>query len=349
VPKRTNPFQRLIKIIESQLWSEAELTESAVVGGREIDILIEHRAGGTEFRVAIECRDHQRTQSVQWVDSLIGKYGTRDPSQGVVPVAHKVIAVSSSGFSKSAYEKAQSSDVGLELLTLGEAENVEWGDFEILSRKVPVRRVTFIPSTHIDLNPAPKNVYSAMVLKEYGEPGLDELQLIADSKTKDIQDYILNLVNEKLCPHQLFSHLENNLSKGEGYKSVKVPFSSQDIVLQDQRGGAYELRSARCHYAFIVEVEEISLIEAAYRDARTFSGSEKFFGVEISIAFVEQEDGDGILVSVAVAQDGIEYHWRSNELPFIDGKMSLTMFAIAKATDFSPPKPEHLPDRVAQS
>ena len=82
---------------------------------REIDIKITEKANPNN-KTLVECRDHTRKQDVIWIDSLDGK-------------AHslgfkKVIAVSSSGFYKTAAREATSR--GIETLHLKEAEEIEW-------------------------------------------------------------------------------------------------------------------------------------------------------------------------------------------------------------------------------
>jgi len=123
MPGRSNDFQRFVALIEGLARSrEAVVTESAELteapGGtrREVDVLIEDTVNGYPVKIAIECRDHERPQEIQWIDALIGKYSALHVNQ--------VIAVSSSGFSHSAYEKAAAS--GILALTVTEALTDDW-------------------------------------------------------------------------------------------------------------------------------------------------------------------------------------------------------------------------------
>jgi hypothetical protein len=83
---------------------------------REIDILIEHKLAGHEIKIGVECRGHARDQSIEWIDSVIGK------TAGLA--LNKVVAVSATPFSDAARRKAASH--GVDLLTLGEARAVDW-------------------------------------------------------------------------------------------------------------------------------------------------------------------------------------------------------------------------------
>ncbi len=83
---------------------------------REIDILIEHKVGPHQVRIAIECRGHARRQGLEWIESLVGRYEH-------LPV-HKVIAVSRSGFTRSASRAA--SHANIDIVTLAEALAADW-------------------------------------------------------------------------------------------------------------------------------------------------------------------------------------------------------------------------------
>lgn len=118
MPKRTNEFQKLIAAIESQLAPiGAVVTESKLLKERwsnterEIDVAIETTIGQHVVLIAIECRDHKRPADIDWIDALIGKY--RD-----LPVEKKV-AVSRSGFTRGAIEKAR--QVNITTVTLEDA------------------------------------------------------------------------------------------------------------------------------------------------------------------------------------------------------------------------------------
>jgi hypothetical protein len=92
------------------------LRERGSQAEREVDVLVEQRIGDIPVRLAVECRDRQRMSDVEWIDGLIGKY--RD-----LPV-DKVVAVSSSGFTQTALEKARANRI--ETRTLENALDGDW-------------------------------------------------------------------------------------------------------------------------------------------------------------------------------------------------------------------------------
>ena len=128
MPKRTNDFQTLIKHIYEQIVPDGgTVTESGMVHDseaeilREVDILVEYKYAGHKFNFIVECRDRSRSETVEWIDGLVGKTKSLK--------VNKVIAVSSKGFASSAKTKAQAN--GIETLTLEEASETHWGEFPI--------------------------------------------------------------------------------------------------------------------------------------------------------------------------------------------------------------------------
>lgn len=126
MPKRTNDFQKLIKSVYDQIVPDGgKVTESGMVFDkganelREVDILVEYRYAHHDFKIVIECRDRSRKESVEWIDNLIGK----NKSLSV----NKVVAVSKSGFTKNAKNKAKANDI--DTLTLEEAIDTDWSNF----------------------------------------------------------------------------------------------------------------------------------------------------------------------------------------------------------------------------
>jgi hypothetical protein len=121
MPRRTNPFQQLvnsimaIKTMDQGVCVEESVLETSPAGTpREIDIRVSGGADGT--KMLIECRAHGRPQTVQWIDELAGKAN----SLGY----ERVVAVSSSGFTKAAEKEAVSR--GIEPIHLKEADGRDW-------------------------------------------------------------------------------------------------------------------------------------------------------------------------------------------------------------------------------
>jgi hypothetical protein len=128
MPKRTNDFQKLIKSIYEQIVPDGgKVTESGMVYDkdaetlREVDILVKYRYAHHDFKIAIECRNRSRKDSVEWIDRLIGKSKSLS--------VNKVVAVSKEGFSEIAIKKAEAHNI--DTLTLKNAVETDWGKYPI--------------------------------------------------------------------------------------------------------------------------------------------------------------------------------------------------------------------------
>ena len=123
MPKRSNEFQKIALNIHKALAARGVTVEESVLvpeknsdTTREIDILLTTTVASHKVRVGIECRDHGRNQDITWIDGLIGKYANLD--------IDRVIAISHSSFTSPAKQKAAQHNI--ELMTLDEAEKVDW-------------------------------------------------------------------------------------------------------------------------------------------------------------------------------------------------------------------------------
>ncbi len=160
MPRRTNPFQKLSASIMAVFYEpEYEVVESVLEKSqktgviRELDIKITNREN-PQNRILVECRSHKRTQDVQWIDQLDGKARSLGYS--------KIIAISSSGFTKTALSEAL--DRGIEALHLKEAEEVNWQKwrfglktFGVQIKFDPVvRKISLgVPQEYIEKVPSP--------------------------------------------------------------------------------------------------------------------------------------------------------------------------------------------------
>jgi hypothetical protein len=105
MPKRSNSFQRLVKLLHERLDNNWKVTESKMFKDsdtgedREVDVVLESTEAGYEIVISIECRDHKRKADVTWVESMAKRHESLPTS--------KLALWSASGFSKSAIKKAK--------------------------------------------------------------------------------------------------------------------------------------------------------------------------------------------------------------------------------------------------
>ncbi len=76
MPKRTNIFQRLVKLLHDRLDKNWEVNESEMLCNRltgkdrEVDIVLKYRLGTHKLIVSIECTDTERPASSTWVEAM---------------------------------------------------------------------------------------------------------------------------------------------------------------------------------------------------------------------------------------------------------------------------------------
>jgi hypothetical protein len=142
MPKRTTREQRLVKKIYQSMATAAakveesqEITERGRNAKREIDLLLEQKVFGTPIRIAVEVRGRKRKDTLEWIDVLVGKYKDMN--------VQKIIAISASGFTGEALNKAR--DEHIDTLTLAQAEDLDWpNEFT----KIGIARVVRTDSPH---------------------------------------------------------------------------------------------------------------------------------------------------------------------------------------------------------
>ena len=71
---------------------------------------------GHKIQIAIECRARGRAETIEWIDSLIGKYSRIN--------VNRVVAIAQTQFAPAAKEKARQH--GIELITINEALTADW-------------------------------------------------------------------------------------------------------------------------------------------------------------------------------------------------------------------------------
>jgi hypothetical protein len=122
MPKRTNIFQRLVKLLHDRLDENWEVTESEMLCNRvtgedrEVDIVLRYKLGMHKIIVSIECTDTKRPVSSTWVEAMAKKHEFLPTS--------KLILWSASGFFKPAAITAEK--LGIEIVSQNDNIDVEW-------------------------------------------------------------------------------------------------------------------------------------------------------------------------------------------------------------------------------
>jgi hypothetical protein len=125
MPKRSNIFQRLVKLLHERLDSNWVVTESEMLTHRltneerEVDIVLRYRLGPYTLLFSVECTDTNRPASSTWVEAMAKKHEFLPTS--------KLVLWSASGFYKPAMETAQK--LGIDIVAQDNNDDVEWSKF----------------------------------------------------------------------------------------------------------------------------------------------------------------------------------------------------------------------------
>jgi hypothetical protein len=125
MPRRSNPFQQLIRLLHEQLHAPHAVVESDMLVNRgsheatEVDVVIRADIGSLQLLTSVECIDRSRPASVGWVREMFEKHRELPTNQ--------LILVSKLGFTKQA--KSNAERLGIIPLTLESAENVDWTEY----------------------------------------------------------------------------------------------------------------------------------------------------------------------------------------------------------------------------
>lgn len=271
MPKRTNEFQQLIHYIYSQLVPEgATVTESALLkernsdSEREVDILIEHEIAGTKFRIAVECRDRSRRDSIEWVDGLIGKYRDLD--------IDRVVAVNKLGFSEEAVQKAAANRI--DARSLEKALDTDWPEELIKLGIVKLTYRTFLGKVHIDAKPplTGQTEPSDTVTDQEGNVlgTLDDA--VTDCFERRVQPDVHRYIQEHFFDlFETLADLKKKVLVTE--QSITTPI---DLYLIDIAGATRKIRSLDFHTVTVFSVNESMVENHSYEKAQITSGMVEF-------------------------------------------------------------------------
>lgn len=263
-------LEELIAILEKAICGtdiqikSPDIIKDKVTGeGREVDVSLRGVVGSHDILIILECRDRKAPQDVTWIEQLASK---RDDIR-----ANKAIAVSSSGFTRGAIEKAR--DRGIELRTLEDIkpeEILEWfrGDAVHLIRKMfAIKNVLF----QCDTNQTEPE--KSLKLKTYIDS--EDADFRSDQKI-----FLLDESNESVSLDQLVLPVIDALSEIDVMNGEKV--EETYVLASDGQGGGIsivideipiELQHIQITADVWVEKETagVQAIKAYKKDGNTFA------------------------------------------------------------------------------
>lgn len=122
MPKRSNAFQQVVTLLHEQFSDCGIVTESKFLPDsrtgklREVDIVIEAPVSEYPILLSIECIDHGRRATVEWVERMSAKHADLPTD--------RLVLVSRSGFTREAERKALA--LNISTLALINAKTMDW-------------------------------------------------------------------------------------------------------------------------------------------------------------------------------------------------------------------------------
>lgn len=285
MPRRTNPFQQLTAAIMTVFHEpEYSVEESVLVRSphtgviREIDIRVTRRAKPDEI-VMIECRAHKKPQDVQWIDALDGKWRSLGLS--------KVMAVSASGFTKSALLEGKQR--GIELLHLKKAEEIDWRKwmFAITTLGIVVEGVG-VASVRLGID----ETWSG-TLRELPDPSLIVLVDQRDGTRIPARTWLSRMLNDPEQIQQLRSAHRN----APGERLIKkFPCAPEMGFCVDGLVAFVPLVEIEVQVDYNTSKDEISLSHMQIAGQRLLVGQDPVLGVPTRVVMHEQKDGLTVLL-----------------------------------------------------
>ncbi|MDW7549821.1 restriction endonuclease [Pseudoalteromonas peptidolytica] len=238
MPKRTNEYQKLILAINKHFASEsATVTESAMLydpsseQDREIDILIEQKESGYDFKIGVECTTVKRPLTVGKLDEIIAKH----KECGI----NKTVIVSKSGFASTTKTKAKKLHV--QLISYEAALEKDWpAEFSVLSNIKPY---------HISCDLLPDLV----ITLADGSTTADFDFTCDPTVTKygiTLSVYLMQLLAKDTNEEMLPPYLNDEKAVTEGVAFTQNWGFDEGIVVKDSNGKEVELAGAKAKFIY---------------------------------------------------------------------------------------------------
>ena len=238
---------------------------------REIDIAIEIPTGLRVIRVALECRDRKRPASVQWIDEMSGKYAH-------LPM-DRIVAVSSSGFTRAAREKGKT--LNIDLLTPEEVPGFDWTKLSSVKRFVSTGSLRYDFSI-IALDPAP----SAL-----GIPPSQAIDRLTVEKPCGESELLGNLVHAFLARADSRASMHKMWTDRPG-EELQFRLELAGWQYRDKLGDQHPLRHADVVLRGQVVWIDIELRAMTYANEVVAHGETVLDGQPVSLVIVERKGED---------------------------------------------------------
>lgn len=280
MPKRSNKFQRLIRLINATLIEHGEVLESEEIPDktnstkREVDILVRMK-GPYPIVIAIEVTKRKTTKKVgeTWVEQQRGRF--------LDLKVDKLILVSATGFTQSALEKARFHNI--ETITIEQALATDWALVANLASSGFIETTSLKYRCEVHCQSPNDGSLAGIVIA----PPSVRLPLEQTAETPWITPD--ELVQRARQEKEFDSHVESRIAAGESHfwYDYTPPQWPLLVDVWDQ-----QMLATKIHVAFEVHQKRtpIELASGSYHGHTFISGASKESNM-LEFVLMKQEDG----------------------------------------------------------
>ncbi|HLX62342.1 MAG TPA: restriction endonuclease [Planctomycetota bacterium] len=273
-------LERLVELLETYLGGDSRVTikspdslvDKTTGGLREVDVSIRSSIGSSEILVILECRDRGSPQDVTWIEQL----ATKRDDVG----ADKAVAVSSSGFSEHAGQKAKAKNI--DLRTIDERSIADFATWfiprEIVShaRHMDVQHVSvdFLEDANTDAvqDAMPTTNITAFQLKR-----------VTDGSRLSLMQIVEGCSHEKLF---------------EGIMPDAEPITRNLVLIVPDKSFVVETKSGDVPVAQLVYVLKVKIMTQKIPFTFRHYSNEKGTLVQVASAELPRRDGKTVVLNI---------------------------------------------------
>jgi len=248
-----------------------ELADQQTGELREVDVLITAASGDHVLRIGLEATD--RRGGTPWVESMITKHqGGR--------LSDKLILVAAGGFTRGALKKAEAHNV--ELVTLGDAESVDWAETVGKYASLWFAKVDLSPET-VSLTVKSPEGTGLLVI------GADTVVVSADrTKRSTLLQFVHFVLKQASVLRDVYAQADR-----EKLTTFDVDGTvDEEAYALDTAGNAHLISAFHIKGGLAFSILEFQIQKNSYRDAAIGHAEFEIDGRKVVVAIVEKQGAE---------------------------------------------------------
>jgi len=280
MPKRSNPVQKLVHLIERQLSGEAVVRQSVEIPDRdngemrEVDVVIDIQSGHHTLRIGVEVITGRAF--TPWVERMMGMHLSGS-------LTDKLILVAGGGFSAPACAKAEA--FGIETLTLAEAATDDWAARVAKYEQLWFAKVDLTPQeVSVTLEATPCGCAAIAV-------GPDTEVVSADGSRKAT---LIQLVHQFARKASVLKEVYSREDRDKVSRFEMDGTPDEPCFVFDDAGNKHRVMHLHVKGALRFAMAEVRMQQTSYRGAAVAHGGGNIGGQKLLVAGVEERGAEPV-------------------------------------------------------